>query len=149
MLVRLARSIQKFDYDPAQSFRGWLRRITENAIKNYIRDQKSGNAQGGSDVISLLASEPARIDLTAHLAEAFDLEIAELAKSNVKTRVNEARWQSWQLTAVEGLPGKEAAERLNVPIGTVYASKNQVQKMIREEVERLQAEAGEKSERQS
>lgn len=142
VLVRLARSMRKFDYDPSQSFRGWLRRMTENSIKNYVRDQKAGNAQGGSDVISLLASEPARTDLTAHLAEAFDLEIVELAKSNVRNRVNESRWQSWQLTAVDGLPGKEVADRLNVPIGTVYASKNQVQKMIREEVERLEAEVG-------
>ena len=47
----------------------------------------------------LLAAEPAKTDLADYLDE---------ARSRVRIRVNDSRWQSWELTAVDSLSGKEA-----------------------------------------
>ena len=37
VLLKLAKHLGQFQYDPSQSFRGWLRRVTENAITDYVR----------------------------------------------------------------------------------------------------------------
>ena len=139
VLLRLAKQIQAFDYDPQQSFRGWLRRITENAIKDfYLAAARHVPGKGGSGILALLAEEPAQQELVERLAEAFDLELLDLAKSRARQRVNDTRWLSWQLTAEQGMSGKEAAAQLDISVATVYTGKNQVQKLIREEVERLE-----------
>jgi DNA-directed RNA polymerase specialized sigma24 family protein len=51
----------------------------------------------------------------------------------VKNRVKPATWQSFQLTAVEGLSGADAAQKLQIPAAHVIVAKNRVQKMLREE----------------
>jgi RNA polymerase sigma-70 factor (ECF subfamily) len=138
VLMRLAQKLEEFEYDSSQSFRGWLRRITENAITDYVRARRQDQAKGGSSVILLMAEEPARIELADYLAEAFDLELLDEAKSRTRLRVNDSRWQSWDLTANHNMTGKEVAEKLGISVGNVYANKNQVQKLIREEIERLE-----------
>lgn len=142
VLMRLAQKLEQFEYDSSQSFRGWLRRMTENAITDYVRARKKDLAKGGTSVILLMAGEPARTELADHLAEAFDLELLDEAKSRVRMRVNESRWKSWDLTANQNLTGKEVAQRLGISVGTVYANKNQVQKLIREEIECLERMQG-------
>ena len=81
VLLKLAIQFEKFEYDPNRSFRGWLRRVTENAVTDFARSRASRNsAQGGSEVNDLLAEEPARQELWQYLSEAFDLEIFDEAK---------------------------------------------------------------------
>lgn len=138
VLLRLAQKLEQFEYDESQSFRGWLRRVTENAITDYVRSRKTDQSIGGSSVFSLLAVKPAPADLAESLAEAFDLELLEMAKSRVKKRVSETRWLSWELSTTEDLTGKEIAAKLGISVGNMYANKNQIQNLIREEVERLE-----------
>ena len=137
VVLRLARRFREFDYDPSQSFRGWLRRVTENAIVDFRR-ARHGRLARASSIDALLDEATAPTELTDHLAEAFDLELFEWAKANVRSRILLARWLSWELTAIECQPASQVAERLGIPTATVYANKNQVQKMIREEVTRLE-----------
>lgn len=140
VLLKLARNFEKFEYDPKQSFRGWLRRVTENAIIDFLRSRTNRDKHsGGADVIETLSQEPARIELYTYLADAFDLEILEEAKCRVRQRVNEKRWQCWDFLANQNLSGKEVSQRLGISTGVAYANKNQIQKLIQEEVEVLGA----------
>lgn len=93
ILLKLAGQMRSFKYNQQRSFRGWLRRMTENAIIDFIRSRRIDTAKGGSSIISL-ANEPARVDLVEYLAEVFDLDVMEEAKSRVQKRVTETRWQS-------------------------------------------------------
>ena len=137
VLLRIAKKFGEFDYDPKQSFRGWLRRVTENAIIDFARKRDNGH-QNGSGVLALLSGEPARAELTEHLAEAFDLELLEMAKSRVRNRVLPRRWSTWESMAEQGLSGQEVAQKLDVSVGTAYSTKNQIQNMSAEEVRRLE-----------
>lgn len=140
VLLKLAKHFEKFEYDPSQSFRGWLRRVTENAIKDFVRSKSNGQqAVGGSSIVTLMAEEPARTELTEYLAEAFDLEILDEAKSRVQNRVNNIRWQSWDLLSNHPMSGKEVAGKLGISTGVAYANKNQVQKLIKEEIALLES----------
>ena len=140
VLVKLARHFEKFEYDPNHSFRGWLRTVTENAIRDFVKSRAANEkGVGGSSIVQLLSEEPARKELTRHLAEAFDLELLDEAKSRVCQRVNETRWQSWNLLSNHAMSGKEVADKLGISAAVAYANKNQIQKLIQEEIELLES----------
>ena len=83
-------------------------------------------------------SSPARTELANQLAEAFDLELLDAAKSRARSRISDSRWQSWDLTTNHRMSGKDVAAKLGISVGTVYANKNQVLNIIRQEIERLE-----------
>jgi RNA polymerase sigma-70 factor (ECF subfamily) len=142
VLLILARQMKEFQYDPTQSFRGWLHRVTENAVNRFFRDRGEDQAKGGSSIVAMLSVEPARIELNDYLAEAFDLELRDEAKSRVQKRVNEIRWKSWEMLTSKALSGKQVAAALGITVGVAYSNKHQVQKLIREEIELLENGSG-------
>ena len=88
--------------------------------------------------VSFLQNTEARDDLVKHLEEEFDREILQEAMHRVRLRVAPQTWQAFLLTAVEGLAGAEAAERIPMQVAQVYVAKRRVQKMLQEEVARLE-----------
>ncbi len=88
----------------------------------------------------MLESVLARDDLAARLEEAFDLERLEMAQANVRRRVEPHTWEAFRLTALEGQSGADAAAVLHMQVGTVFKAKSKVQRMLREEIERLESE---------
>jgi RNA polymerase sigma-70 factor (ECF subfamily) len=141
VLVRLAEHMRSFSYDPTRSFRGWLRRLTQHAWSDFVTAQKrGGRASGDSTTAECLLQVPARDDLVARLEEQFDREVLEEAQARVQLRVETDSWQAFQLTALEGLSGAEAAQRLNKQVTAVFKAKNRVQKLLQEEITRLEGD---------
>jgi RNA polymerase sigma-70 factor (ECF subfamily) len=62
------------------------------------------------------------------------------AQTRVQQRVESHTWEAFQLTALEGRSGAEAAARLGLKVATVYKAKSKVQQMLHEEVSRLDQE---------
>lgn len=77
-------------------------------------------------------------DLEARLAEAFDLEVLEVATARVKQRVAEATWEAFRLTALEGLSAADAAKGLGMPVANVFKAKSNVRKMLQDEIRQLE-----------
>lgn len=139
VLMQLAVKMRSFVYDPARSFRAWLKTLTRHALLDLAEArQRAGQGSGDSRVLEVLRSAEAPADLDAHLAEAFDLELVELASARVRQRVAEQTWAAFHLTAVAGMSGTEAAARLNMPVASVFKAKSNVLKLLQEEVGRLE-----------
>lgn len=49
---------------------------------------------------------------------------------SVQRRVRSQAWEAFQLLAVEGLSGQDAATKLNMRVDAVHAAKARVQKLI-------------------
>jgi DNA-directed RNA polymerase specialized sigma24 family protein len=62
----------------------------------------------------------------------------EEAEALVRQRVEPHTWEAFRLTAVEGLSGADAATRLGLNVATVFKAKSKVQKMLQEEIARLE-----------
>ena len=92
-----------------------------------------------------MQSVEAREDLIQQLAEAFDYEVLEAAKVQVRLRVAPHTWNAFQLVALEGMPAAEVAAKVQMQVAMVYVAKSKVQKMLQEEIQKL--EAGELSPR--
>jgi RNA polymerase sigma-70 factor (ECF subfamily) len=135
VLLRLAEKMRTFVYDPSRSFRAWLKTLTHHAWSDFQEARRRpGLGSGDSQVALLLDSVEAREDLVRRLEEEFDRELLEEAMLRVRLRVQPQTWQAFALTALEGLSGTEAGERIPMSVGQVFVAKRRVQKMIQEEL---------------
>ena len=139
VLLRLAEKMRTFVYDPSRSFRAWLKTLTHHAWSDFQEARRRpGLGSGDSQVALLLDSVEAREDLVRRLEEEFDRELLEEAMLRVRLRVQPQTWQAFALTALEGLSGAEAGERIPMSVGQVFVAKRRVQKMIQEELAGLE-----------
>jgi RNA polymerase sigma-70 factor (ECF subfamily) len=139
VLSRLARQMQRFRYDPAKSFRGWLRTLTRHALSDFLAAQeRPGQGSGDSQVLEILKEVTAHDDLVARLEGEFDRELLEEAMTRVRLHVEPRTWEAFRLTALEGRSGAEAAAQLGMKITSALKAKNRVQHALREEVARLE-----------
>jgi RNA polymerase sigma-70 factor (ECF subfamily) len=61
----------------------------------------------------------------------------DAALLRVRLRVAPHNWDAFRLTALEGVPACEAAGQLRMKVANVYAARSSVQRLVREEVEKL------------
>lgn len=124
VLVRLADKLRTFVYDPARSFRAWLKTLTRHACSEFWDHQRRpGQGSGDSQVARVLQSVEAREDLVKRLDEAFDREVLEQAMHSVRLRVAPQTWEAFRLTAIEGLSGAQAAQRIPMQVAQVYVAR--------------------------
>jgi RNA polymerase sigma-70 factor (ECF subfamily) len=133
VLAKLLKVLGGFVYDPAKSFRGWLKTVSRR-VWSDLRDRQDRIV--GAD--SLLQTVEAHADLQAQLEADYDYELLELAMEKVKSRVEPSTWEAFQLTAIEGVPAAEAAKRLVMAVGNVYVAKHRVQKLLHQAVAELE-----------
>src|SRR5262245_2042157 len=138
VLLRLARKMRGFAYDPSRSFRGWLRTLTHHAWSDFLEDRKRpGAGSGDGEVTRALEQVEARDDLARWLDEEFTRALFEEASARVRLRVQPHTWEAFRLTAIEGKSGAEAAVLLGMQVATVFVARSKVQKMLQDEVRRL------------
>ena len=142
VLGKLVRAIRTFDYDPRRgSFRGWLKTVTNNAIRDFVAERsRPGRGSGDSQICSALAalSTPAAIgELTATLDAAAEMELLREAEARVQLRVKPHTWETYRRTVLNSEPAADVARQLNLSVADVYVAKSRVLKCLREEVARL------------
>jgi RNA polymerase sigma-70 factor (ECF subfamily) len=86
----------------------------------------------------MLHSVEARADLVKHLEDEFDRELLEEAMARVRLRVAPQTWEAFRLTALEEMSGAQAAESIPMKVAQVFVAKRRVQKMLAEEVAKLE-----------
>jgi RNA polymerase sigma factor (sigma-70 family) len=139
VLVRLAKRLPTFAYDRTRSFRGWLRTLTQHALSDFLKSrERGGRGSGDRETETFLESLAARENLLTVLEEEFDQELLEMATARVRLRVEPRTWEAFRLTAVDGLPGAEAARRLEMRVAAVFKAKSRVQKLLQEAVAALE-----------
>jgi RNA polymerase sigma factor (sigma-70 family) len=139
VFLTLSRKMHAFCYDRNKSFRAWLKTLTRRAWRIYTaRQLRAGVAVGDEVTLARLTGVAAREDLTQRLQEAFDQELLTEASNLVRLRVEPRTWEAFNLLAVQGCSGTEAAERLNMKVATVFVARSKVQRMLREELARLE-----------
>lgn len=137
VLLRLAAKMHGFAYDPSRSFRSWLKTLTRHALSDFC-DARGRPAAGGSQASQLLHAIAAREDLVDRLEAEFDREVFEEAMTRVRARVTTKTWRAFEMTAQEDRSGAEAAAELGMTVAAVFVAKSRVQKLLQDEVRRLE-----------
>jgi len=142
VLRSVARNAETMEYDPKRgTFGGWLFTVTRNKICNFLSAQRNRPRWTG-DSGFLITSVPER---EAELDSDWDFEcqrqLAAKAMDRVKHTFRSSIWQAFWKTAVNGRPAHDVGLELKMTPGAVHVAKCRVLTRLREEVQRLQAEA--------
>jgi RNA polymerase sigma factor (sigma-70 family) len=138
VFLKLSSRMQDFRYDPERSFRAWLKTVSHHTWQDYLAKQRRpGQGSGGDGAWARLADVEARDDLQKWIVAAGDEELLKEAAVRVQLRVEPRTWDAFRLLALEGRSGAEAANILGMKVGTLFVARSKVQRMLREELARL------------
>jgi RNA polymerase sigma factor (sigma-70 family) len=140
VLVKLFAALRKFQYDPSRSFRAWLKTVTQHAWSDFVAARRRHPTHTSAGIDTIADSSEAQSDLKQQLEDAFDRELLEVAMRRIKGRTKPNNWEAFHLTAIEGLSGALAAQKLGMPVGHVFVAKHRVQKLLQDEVRTLKNE---------
>jgi RNA polymerase sigma-70 factor (ECF subfamily) len=139
VLLKLNSLMARFVYDSSGSFRAWLKTLAHHAWQDLAAEHRRAGLGGGDGrALELVASPLAGDDLAEQLDLEFRREVMDHAIGRVRQRVSPRTWDAFRLTALEGLSGAAAAQRLEMKIARVYGARSAVKGMIREEVRSLE-----------
>lgn len=145
VLRSVARTADRMVYDPARgTFRGWLYTVTRNKIYNFLSAQKNRpRSAGDSAAYDRLDSLPAResTDEDPDWDIEYQRRLSAKAMDRVRHEFHANTWKAFWGTAVDGRPAGDVAAELGMTPGAVYVAKSRVLARLRDEVQRLQAEA--------
>ena len=140
VLLDLGRQMRTFEYRAGGRFRGFLRTVARRAWCDFLDTRRRHPAgSGDTAVVQLLSGIPAADELVDGLDAECERELLAAAMAVVKLRVEPKTWEAFHRTAVEGLGGAAVAAALRMPVASVYQAKSRVQKLLQDEVERLDA----------
>jgi RNA polymerase sigma-70 factor (ECF subfamily) len=138
VLVRLLRTMRRFHYDPARSFRGWLRTVTHNVCRDWRAEVAAEPAgRGDSAVFRLLESAEARDDLAERIEAEYARELLNAAMVRVSKRVRPDTWAAFYQTAVEERRPADVARELKLTVANLFVYRSRVKKMLLDELARL------------
>ena len=129
VLVTLVKFLARFQYDANRSFRGYLRTMLRNELIRLSRQQLDTKDQSQlHGLIADDASTDSLVDLLISKEEQLKVPTVLLAARQRLRK--ESTWESWELTEMRGLPAKEVAARLGIPVANVYVNRQRVAEVI-------------------
>jgi RNA polymerase sigma-70 factor (ECF subfamily) len=135
--------MQTYHYDPAKTFRGWLRRLCQSRAIDLLRKKKANAVEWLDDhpAASRLqdASADIEVDETAPSERPLLLRQAEEVQDAVRRRVGERTWQVFWNIAVEGQSVRETSAAVGISYYAAFAARKRVGRMLSEEGQRLLA----------
>jgi RNA polymerase sigma-70 factor (ECF subfamily) len=139
VLTKFIQKAQTFQYDPAGSFRAWLKTLTRHAVADLFGELARLRGDGNTDAIANAEQAAAEQSLVDSLDDVFERELLERAMELVQLRVEPKTWRAFELTTFEQRPGAEVATELNLRVSAVYMAKSRVQRMLKEQIEKMDA----------
>jgi RNA polymerase sigma factor (sigma-70 family) len=149
----IARRLPGFQYNPARSFRGWLRTLHHSRMLDFLKREKRrlrresvvSNARVPLSVSSpessaRTASEdwapPTSLESTVRARRAIEIQLS------VRSRVSDRTWAVFQEIAIDGQSIAETAQRHSMKYASAFAAHSRVCQMLRHEAERRDTDQG-------
>jgi RNA polymerase sigma-70 factor (ECF subfamily) len=143
VLRSVAGAASRLEYDPGRgTFRGWLYTVTRNKLANFLngrRRQTRGSGDSGTRARLEAHPDPGE-DPERAWDQEYERRLFALAAERVRGDFQEATWQAFWLTAVEGKSAAESGARLGLSPGAVYVARSRVLARLRDQVRQMQAE---------
>ena len=138
VLVRLTKKIHL--YDPKKApFAAWLRRVTVHVCRNYVRKQTKATT-GSGDTEQMMRLQEVQDDSEGfweRINQEADRNLLKAALQKTRSKVSPEAWRMFELTAIQKVPGGEAAEQLGVSAQSVYSARHRVMLVLREQLASL------------
>src|SRR5262245_39676137 len=127
------RALPKFRRDrPGYSFRGWLRTIAMNKVRDQWHKRSPAEATGGSDAVSRL-NDVADPDATSDADNEQELGILyRRAVQLLCSECEERTWRAFWRVAIDDEPVEQVAASLRMSPNAVYLARSRIRKRLRE-----------------
>ena len=133
VFVVLLGKVSSFQYNPEQSFRGWLRTITVNKCRDFVRRSKR---KSEPQLLALI--EKAAVDDSELLTEREYREfVSREALKWMRVHFSETTWKACYECVAHGRPAREVAAELGISENAVYLARGRVLSRLRQELEGL------------
>ena len=139
VLVVLLRELPLFERQRSGSFRAWLRQITVNCIRTFLRDRgKQPLARLGEDADNLVSQlEDPNSDLSRQWDRDHDKHVFQKLLALVQPDFEPNTWRAFVHFAIEGAAAAEVAQKMGLSECAVVQAKFRVLKRLREEAGEL------------
>jgi RNA polymerase sigma-70 factor (ECF subfamily) len=144
VFMSVARSIGDFQkVNGGGSFRGWLRVITMNKIRDQLRcELQQPKAQGGSDGARKLSQLPEQFPETSDAGEPSSPSDALCEQSilinrlleELRPQFDEKSWTAFWQSEIRGRPRQEIADELQMSPAAVNQAIYRIRKRLRQEL---------------
>ncbi len=141
--IELADRMRTFHYDPNRTFRGWLRRVCDSRVIDFLRqrqavsllslDDRDGEAEAGALGASIDPGERDLGEAADDLLRLYLLSEAEKVQAAVRAKVKPWTWDAFWLVAVCDWTVERTAKALGMTHSAVYAARERVARMLRDE----------------
>ncbi len=135
VLTLVFQKLPAFEYDPAKSFRAWLRTVTMNKFREWCRKKSIGAIDVTQSAWGNIASQSSQAQSTWDLN--YQQALVARAMDLLEPEFQPATWAALKQYAVSGVSAKEVAAESGLSVWTIYAAKSQLMVRIREELEGL------------
>jgi RNA polymerase sigma factor (sigma-70 family) len=140
VLSAVADGIQGFKPDKGRArFRTWLCRIASNQTITMFRRRKPDTARGGTTALAVL--ERQMRDEATELELNYRREAFRMLARRARMEFEEATWQAFWMTAVEGISVEETARSLGRTVGSIYTARSRIIHRLQEMARAYEREA--------
>jgi len=137
VLLGFFRVSDRFEYDPNKGrFRGYLKRVTLNAIRG--RHRRKRPTTGFDDSID----PPVECNLDDAWDRQWTEQLLQRAMGEAKHEVEERTWKAFELYGVRGVPAEEVAEETGMTPAAIRHAKMRLTRRVREIVDRIRETEG-------
>jgi RNA polymerase sigma factor (sigma-70 family) len=133
-MVSVAKAIPDWQKDHNKGgFRSWLYQIARNALISTLRTSRRDIAIGGSDFLERTqAMESPGGDIERLIDDEHHRSLLRTAAELVRDEFHASSWQAFWLTTLGELSVPEAAEKLQLSTGAVYAARSRILRRLQE-----------------
>lgn len=138
VLVTVARTIHRFDYNPKTgSFRGWLKVVTRSRLSDFLRNQgREVQGTGDTGMLRVIDEQP-DVSQPNLWEQEFRRTLFKWAVDRIRCDFEDTTWQAFWQTSVGGRATRDVAETLELSVGAVYIARSRVLARLRKEIEEV------------
>lgn len=137
VFLAVSKSLTRFRHDrDGDTFRGWLRIITQNKIRNFVRQQKKHPRPRGGSTANLRLMNSPDIELPDDEAQEVGI-IMRHAVTVLKEHFNESTYRAFWMFSVDGIGTDVIGEQLGLSPQAVRQACYRVRRRLKVELGEL------------
>jgi len=135
VMESVAKTIPNWEKDPQKGgFRAWLNRVARNALVSMLRSGNHATAIGGSGFLERSkAVEAPTEEIERIIEQEHHRSRLRWAAEQIRHEFKERSWRAFWLTTLDDLSVPEAADKLEMSSGAVYAARSRIMRRLQEQ----------------